>query len=274
MNPFEKLDQLIKTCVKETFIDKLEIKDFNYRAIVLENTRDKKNGELSTNAAMILASKVKKSPREIAASLKAELEKIDFVSKIEVASAGFINFTLTKESWQSELLKIAEQKNKYGSSNLGGGEKVNLEFASPNPTGPMHVGHTRGAIFGDALASTLKFAGFDVTREFYVNDAGNQINILAQSVYFRYLQLFGLKKSEELPSNCYPGDYIIDVAEKLKEKFSDKFVDAEKSQWLEQIKEFAVGEMLKLICADLKKAVSLGDDNWMVLEALEKHCKE
>ncbi|MDO8358880.1 MAG: arginine--tRNA ligase, partial [Devosia sp.] len=172
---------------------------------VVEPPRDPGHGDLSSNAAMVVAKPLGKNPREIAVALAAHFKEAADVDTVEVAGPGFLNFRLDEPVWHRVLKSIDVLGNDYGKIDLGHGEKVNVEYVSANPTGPMHVGHTRGAVFGDALASLLAFTGYEVTREYYINDAGGQVDVLAQSAFLRYRQALG--EVVEIPRGLYPGDY-------------------------------------------------------------------
>lgn len=226
--------------------------DVSLGAITVDIPTEEGHGEITTNAAMVLTKFLKKSPRDIAVKIKELLEgDYSLFKSIEIAGPGFINCTLKEDFWYKELSNIVRLKDKYGKSDIGKNKKINLEFASPNPTGPMHIGHARGAICGDVLASLLKFVGYEVIKEFYVNDAGNQINVLADSIFFRYKELHGYEMGD-LPKGCYPGDYVIDVAKALKEKHSADLIDLDTDKRQQLIREFAIEAMMNLIQADLE----------------------
>ena len=220
--------------------------------ITTEIPHDSRYGDISTNAAMVLAPQLKKTPLDIAKLLKARLESDHMFLNVSFAGAGFLNFVLKPDIWQRELINIIDKGDLYAKSNIGQGKTINVEYASPNPTGPMHIGHASGSIYGDALSSLLEYAGYKVTRECYINDAGNQIDIVAESIYLRYLELFKKNKGE-FPKNYYPGEYIIDAARDLKSKYGNKFVKANKDEWHPALREFAIKEMLKLIKKDLER---------------------
>lgn len=188
--------------------------------VVVEPPRDPAHGDLSTNAAMVVAKPLGKNPREVAAALAEHFQADGDVTSAEVAGPGFLNFRLNASIWQDALKAIGAQGADYGRSNIGGGEKVNVEFVSANPTGPMHVGHTRGAIFGDTLAGLMEFCDYKVTREYYVNDAGGQIDVLARSAYLRYCEVLG-DDIGAIPEGLYPGDYLVPVGQALADKFGD-----------------------------------------------------
>ena len=192
--------------------------------VVVEPPRDPTHGDMATNAAMVLAKDAGKKPRELADAIAEKLRGDDMVTKAEVAGAGFINLTLKPQLWGGELRVVLTAGKEYGRSTIGNGEKVNVEYVSANPTGPMHVGHGRGAVFGDALANLLAFAGFDVTREYYINDAGAQVDVLARSAYLRYREALG-EDSGPMPEGLYPGDYLVPVGAVLAAEHGAKLKD-------------------------------------------------
>jgi arginyl-tRNA synthetase len=217
--------------------------------VTVEPPRDAAHGDMATNAAMVLAKPAGQNPRAIAEALAAKLLADPRVVAADVAGPGFLNLRLDPALWQSLVGAVLEAGTGYGRSDMGQGQKVNVEYVSANPTGPLHVGHTRGAVFGDALASLLDFAGFDVTREYVINDGGSQIDTLARSVYLRYLEAHG--KPVAFPDGTYPGDYLIPVGEALKAKVGDAYLDQPEEVWIEDIRNFATDAMMDLIRADL-----------------------
>ncbi len=230
---------------------KMLSEDVRLDAITVDIPTEEGHAEITSNAAMVLAKSLRKSPRDIAVKIKELLEnKASIFKSIEVAGPGFINLTLKHECWYIELSNIIKSNNNYGKSDIGKNKKVNLEFASPNPTGPMHIGHARGAIYGDVLASLLIYVGYDVIKEFYVNDAGNQMNVVVDSIFFRYRELHGHDVGK-LPEGCYPGAYIIDVAKILKDNYSDSLLDMDSKERTKLIRSFAVTTMMGLIKHDL-----------------------
>lgn len=218
-------------------------------AVAVEPPRDPAHGDMATNAAMVLAKPAGLPPRQIADALAAGLARDTRVLRAEVAGPGFLNLRLDPTIWQRLVQAVLEQGADYGRSTLGAGQKVNVEFVSANPTGPMHVGHTRGAVFGDALARLLAFAGWDVTREYYINDGGAQVDVLARSAYERYREAHGLEP--EIREGLYPGDYLIPVGEALKAKYGASLLDKGEQYWLAEIREFASAMMMAEIRADL-----------------------
>lgn len=218
--------------------------------VTVEPPRDPSHGDLATNAAMVLAKPAGTNPRVLAEKIAAELGKLDEVQAVSVAGPGFINLALTDDTWRSELSTIRDEGGDYGRSTKGAGTTVNIEYVSANPTGPMHMGHCRGAVVGDALASLLEFAGATVIREYYVNDAGGQVDTLARSVHLRYREALGADIGE-IPEGLYPGDYLVPVGQALAAEFGDEYVDAPESEWLVLFRKRAVAAMMELIKADL-----------------------
>ena len=224
--------------------------------VVVEPPRDTSHGDLTTNAAMVLAKPAGKNPREIAGGLAKRLLSIEDVEAAEIAGPGFVNMRLVPGFWHRRLEDVLGQGAAYGGSDLGAGEKVNVEYVSTNPTGPLHVGHGRGAVIGDVLASLLEKVGYAVTREYYINDAGAQVDALARSVHLRYRQALG-ESIGEIPEGLYPGDYLIPAGKALAERDGDKWLGKPEEDWLAAIRDFAVGLMMDLIREDL---LSVGID--------------
>ncbi|HWJ86634.1 MAG TPA: arginine--tRNA ligase [Pelagibacterium sp.] len=219
--------------------------------VVVEPPRDASHGDLSTNAAMVVAKPLGKNPREIATALASHFADDPDVASVDIAGPGFLNLRLNPGVWHKVLATIAEQGTNFGRVDVGHGEKVNVEYVSANPTGPMHVGHTRGAVYGDALASLLAYAGYDVTREYYINDAGSQVDTLARSAYLRYREALG--ETIDIPAGYYPGDYLVSVGEALVAEFGNSLLDKPESVWLAPVKQHALAAMMELIREDLKK---------------------
>jgi arginyl-tRNA synthetase len=218
--------------------------------VTVEPPRDRLHGDLATNAAMVLAKPAGSSPRTLAEAIKPKLEALPAVTSVEVAGPGFINLRLTADAWRDELRTILSEGEAYGLSNVGASERVNVEYVSANPTGPMHVGHCRGAVVGDSLARLLEAAGFRVTKEYYVNDAGAQVDTLAKSVHLRYREALG-ESIGDIPEGMYPGDYLIRVGEILAAEFGDQYVDKPELEWLPAFRDAAIKAMLDLIRHDL-----------------------
>ncbi|MDR6264697.1 arginine--tRNA ligase [Roseobacter sp. N2S] len=224
--------------------------DLDFTNVAVEPPRDALHGDMATNAAMVLAKPAKSNPRDIAEALATKLLADDRITAADVAGPGFLNLTLDPACWTAIVPLALKAGVDFGRSDMGQGKKVNVEYVSANPTGPLHVGHTRGAVFGDALASLLDFAGFDVTREYYINDGGAQVDVLARSAYLRYLEANGQEVAFE--DGTYPGDYLIPVGQALKEKYGDSLVGKPESEWLEELREFGTAAMMDMIRADLK----------------------
>src|SRR5882724_10374912 len=197
---------------------------------------------MATNAAMVLAKDAKAKPRDLAEAIASRLRTDELIAAVDVAGPGFINLTLKPEAWAEALRTVLREGEVYGRiAPLAGAAKVNVEYVSANPTGPMHVGHCRGAVFGDALCSLLQFAGYDVTREYYINDAGAQVDVLARSAFLRYREALG-EDIGEIPEGLYPGDYLVPVGQALATEFGDKFVSAPESDWLVLFRKIAVAQ--------------------------------
>ena len=220
--------------------------------VVFELPRDVAHGDLACNAAMVLAKPAGMKPRDLADALAAPLGKIDGVTAVEIAAPGFINLRVEPRLWASEIDAIIEAGTDYGRNDSGGGKPTNVEYVSANPTGPLHAAHARGAVLGDAMAGLLDFCGWNVTREYYINDAGAQVDVLARSAYLRYREALG-HDIGEIPSGLYPGDYLIDVGKALAAEFGDRFVDAEESEWLTAVRSFTIDAMMAGIRDDLER---------------------
>jgi arginyl-tRNA synthetase len=218
-------------------------------AVTTEPPRDAAHGDLATNAAMVLAKPAGTNPRALATALIAELTRDQRVVSAEIAGPGFINLRLTPGAWLDELRLIAASGDDYGRSRLGQGTTVNVEYVSANPTGPMHMGHCRGAVVGDALATLLAFAGHRVIREYYINDAGGQVDVLARSVHVRYREALG--ETVSVPEGLYPGDYLVPVGQALAAEFGDAYATAPESDWLVTFRTRAVAAMMDMIRDDL-----------------------
>ena len=218
--------------------------------VVVEPPKDPSHGDMATNAAMVLAREAKAKPRELAEKIAAGLRTDNLIASADVAGPGFINLTLKVSVWADTLRDVLRQGNSYGQSAIGAGEKVNVEYVSANPTGPMHVGHCRGAVFGDALASLLQFTGHDVTREYYINDAGAQVDVLARSAFLRYREALG-EDIGEIPEGIYPGDYLKPVGQALSADYGDRLLAMPESEWLELVRAKAIAMMMDAIKGDL-----------------------
>ena len=248
MNLFADIRTRVLTCLDQLVAEGTLPGDLSTAAVAVEPPRDATHGDMATNAAMVLAKPAKMNPRVIADALAAKLLADPQIAVAEVAGPGFLNMRLVPEVWQG-VVKAALTDPTYGQSSLGQGQKMMVEYVSANPTGPLHVGHTRGAVFGDALARLLDYAGFDVTKEYYINDGGAQVDVLARSVYLRYLEAHG--QDVAFPDGTYPGDYLIPVGAALKDKVGDEYLDQSEDVWLSDIRVFATEAMMDLIRADL-----------------------
>ncbi|MGX7925554.1 arginine--tRNA ligase [Tsuneonella sp. HG094] len=219
-------------------------------AVTVEPPRDPSHGDLATNAAMVLAKQAATNPRALAEKIVAHLTREPSVTSAEIAGPGFINLRLADSEWLRELRTVAALGLDYGRSRVGAGRRVNVEYVSANPTGPMHMGHCRGAVVGDALANLLAFVGHPVIREYYVNDAGSQVDTLARSAHLRYREALG-EDIGDIPEGLYPGDYLVPVGKVLAAEYGDRFVAAPESEWLPEFKAKTVAAMMDMIRADL-----------------------
>ncbi|GAB5351366.1 arginine--tRNA ligase [Qipengyuania sp. 483] len=222
----------------------------NRSGVTVEPPRDPSHGDLATNAAMVLAKQAKTNPRALAEMIIAHLNRDPDIIEAAIAGPGFINLRLSDTAWLRELEAIASLGDGYGRSQIGGGQVVNIEYVSANPTGPMHMGHCRGAVVGDALAGLMEFSGHKVIREYYVNDAGGQVDVLARSAHFRYLEALG-EDIGAIPEGLYPGDYLKPVGERLAQEFGDAYKGAPESDWLDLFRERSVAAMMDMIREDL-----------------------
>ncbi len=225
----------------------------NLKKVAVEAPRDASFGDVATNICLVMSSKAGMKPRDLAELLTSRLRENPFVETTQVAGAGFINMRLSEKFWTRQLETILKEGVHYGDSTMGGGEKVNVEFTSANPTGPLHVGHSRGAVFGDALSSLLQKAGYDVTREYYINDAGAQVAKLARSAYLRYLEALG-QKIGEIPAGLYPGEYLKEVGAFIAQKDGEKWVGVGEEEYLPYFKKTAADLMMEMIKKDLAQA--------------------
>ena len=242
----QKLIAILEQLQKENALPK----DLDYNRITVELPRDSSHGDLATNAAMVLCKQAKKNPRELAEMLCPLLMKLDEIETAEIAGPGFINLKIVNNFWVERVSDILKSGTKYGDGKLGKGQTINVEYVSANPTGPLHVGHTRGAVLGDVMASLLEKVGYNVIREYYINDAGGQVDILAQSAYLRYLEALG-EDIGKIPEGFYPGEYLKDVGEKIAKKFGDSFKGKDEKEWLPTVKKIALDSMMNLIREDL-----------------------
>jgi arginyl-tRNA synthetase len=224
--------------------------DLPRKGVAVEPPRDAAHGDLATNAAMVLAKAARTNPRALAALIAPKLEAVPTVTGVDVAGPGFINLRLRSDAWRNELRTILAEGDAYGLSNVGANERVNVEYVSANPTGPLHMGHCRGAVVGDSLARLLEAAGFRVTKEYYVNDAGAQVDTLARSAHLRYREALG-SDIGEIPAGLYPGEYLVAVGTLLAAEFGDRCAAAPEAEWLPLFRERTIEAMLDLIRHDL-----------------------
>ena len=250
MNIFAEFNERIKKIVETLEIKNKDGGEIDLSRITVEPPRDPSHGDLATNAAMVLAKPVGENPRALAEKIAAELKRDPDVAAAEVAGPGFVNLKLDGRFWQARLAGMLDSGLDYGRSTIGAGSKVNVEFVSANPTGPMHVGHCRGAVVGDALANMLAFTGHDVTKEYYINDAGVQIDVLARSVMLRYRQALG-EAISEIPAGLYPGDYLVPVGEALAKEFGRSLLEMPESEALAIISDRTIDAMMAMIREDL-----------------------
>ncbi len=249
MNLFAEIKTLVLENLNVLVTEGALPEGLNYANVAVEPPRDPLHGDMATNAAMVLAKPAGLKPRDIAEALAVKLAEDPRVQSADVAGPGFLNLRLDPTLWFGIVSEALSKEADFGRSSMGAGRKVNVEFVSTNPTGPLHVGHTRGAVFGDALAGLLEFAGYDVTREYYINDGGAQVDVLARSAYERYREAHGLEP--EIVEGLYPGDYLIPVGQALKEKFGDSLIDQPESVWLQDLREFSTDMMMDSIRSDL-----------------------
>ena len=250
MNIFNKLEQDIVAIIEALSAKGQVPAGIDTSRIVVELPRDETHGDLATNAAMVLAKPCGMKPRDLAELITAELLTLADVAAAEIAGPGFINIQLQAGRWGEEITHILAKGTNYGRSEIGAGTHINVEFVSANPTGPLHAAHARGAIFGDALAQLLAFSGYDVTREYYINDAGAQVDVLARSAYLRYREALG-EAIGEIPAGLYPGDYLCEVGQYLAETHGERLRDQDEAEWLPLVRSTAIDMMMAGIKADL-----------------------
>jgi len=269
MNIFHDFTDRIQAAVRSVIAAEFGGREVDLSRVVVEPPRDAGHGELATNAAMVLAKSLGASPRDLASPIAVRLRGDPDVAGVEIAGPGFINLTLAPRYWQTFLGKLIDSGMDYGRSTIGRGEAVNVEFVSANPTGPMHVGHCRGAVFGDALSNLLAAAGHQVTREYYINDAGAQVDALARSAFLRYREALG-EPIGEIPAGLYPGDYLKPVGEELAKQHGASLLELAESEWLPAVRDFAVDAMMQMIRADLR-ALNVMHDVFFSERSLKAH---
>ena len=250
MNIFQYFESEFTEILTELAGQSLLPKNLDASRVVFELPRDAAHGDLATNAALILAKPAQKSPRDLATLFAVEFEKIDGVIKVEIAGPGFINLRVLPILWARLVTDIVKVDSQYGRSQIGAGAHVNVEFVSANPTGPLHAAHARGAVIGDALASLMEFCGWNVTREYYVNDAGGQVDVLARSAYLRYCEALG-EDIGDIPSGLYPGDYLKDVGKALAKEVGARYLDRPEAEWLDDLRQFSIDSIMDVIKQDL-----------------------
>ena len=250
MSLYAQYAALLEGVLDDLVADGVLPADLDRKNVTVEPPRDPSHGDLATNAAMVLAKAAGTNPRALAEAIKPRLEAIPTITSVEIAGPGFINLRLNANAWRDELKTILREGDEYGLSTIGNNERVNVEYVSANPTGPLHMGHCRGAVVGDSLARLLEAAGFRVTKEYYVNDAGAQVDTLARSVHLRYREALG-EDIGEIPEGMYPGDYLKPVGVLLAAEHGAKFVSAAEAEWLPVFRERAIAAMLDLIRHDL-----------------------
>jgi len=251
MNLFADFEIRIKKALETLDIIKEKRSEVDFGRVTVEPPRDQSHGDVATNAAMVLAKPLGTNPRALADIIAEALRSDADVSEVSVAGPGFINIRLSTGYWQNLLASMIKSGLSYGRSTLGQGKKANVEYVSANPTGPMHVGHCRGAVVGDALANLMEFAGYDVTKEYYINDAGSQIDVLARSVFLRYREALG-ENIGEIPSGLYPGDYLVPVGQALAAEYGPRLHNMPEEDWLPIVKDRAIDAMMAMIRDDLQ----------------------
>jgi len=258
----QKIKELIYEALKQAY-QKGDLPSSNFPEVELEEPKARMHGDFSTNIAMIMASSQKMAPRKIAESIINHMDDSgSMILKVEIAGPGFINFYLRQSAWYPALRRVYEEGERYGSSDIGKGEKIQVEFVSSNPTGPLHVGHGRGAAVGDSVGNILSFCGYDVQKEYYINDSGRQINTLGRSVFYRYRELFGEKI--EFPDTCYQGDYIRDIAINIKDTDGNKLLDPDEKPDQKQDEEKAVSYCARLAAEEILEGIRQDLDSFGV----------
>lgn len=251
MNLFADFEVRIKEALETVELIREKRDSVDFGRLTIEPPRDPAHGDVATNAAMVLAKPLGTNPRALADIIAEKMKQDPDVVEVTVAGPGFINLRLSQGYWQRLLATVIREGEDFGRSKTGAGRKVNVEFVSANPTGPMHVGHCRGAVVGDALANLMGFAGFEVTKEYYINDAGSQIDVLAKSAFLRYREALG-EDIGEIPSGLYPGDYLVPVGQALAKEFGTKLHNMPQEEWLPIVKDRAIDAMMAMIRADLQ----------------------
>lgn len=250
MNIFKAFENDIRKLLEDLAAEGRIPAGLDTSRLTVEPPREASHGDLSTNAAMILAKPAGKPPRALAEMLVEKLKARPDVASVEIAGPGFVNLRLSADVWRDRIRDVLTAGTAYGDSTLGGKEPVNVEYVSANPTGPLHAAHGRGAVFGDALAALLEKAGYAVTREYYINDAGAQVDVLARSAFLRYREALG-EDIGEIPAGLYPGEYLKDVGQALAQRDGNKWVGVDESEWLPACRDFAIAMIMEWIKEDL-----------------------
>src|SRR5215467_2241983 len=250
INVFAEMLERVRVASEALIAARILPSGIDQSRVTVEPARDAAHGDMATNAAMVLAKDAGRKPRELAETIAEKLRADALVAKAEVAGPGFVNITLRPAAWADTLRAAVRSGSGYGKIELGHGAPVNVEYVSANPTGPMHVGHGRGAVFGDALANLLAFAGFKVTREYYINDAGVQVDLLARSAFLRYREALG-EKIGAIPEGLYPGDYLKPVGAAIAAEYGDALAKQSATSWLPIVRDKAVAMMMDTIRDDL-----------------------
>ncbi|WP_448187718.1 arginine--tRNA ligase [Azospirillum sp. sgz301742] len=250
MNIFKAFENDIRKILEELAAEGVLPSGLDTSRLTVEPPREAAHGDLSTNAAMVLAKPAGQPPRKLAEALVAKLKTRADVTGVEIAGPGFVNLRLSPDVWRDRLKDILAAGTGYGDSDIGKGEPVNVEYVSANPTGPLHAAHGRGAVFGDALAALLEKAGHKVTREYYINDAGAQVEVLARSTYLRYREALG-EDIGEIPAGLYPGEYLKDVGQELAQRDGKTWLQAPENEWLPACRDFAIARIMEWIRGDL-----------------------
>jgi len=272
MNVFAEVETRVRAALEALKSEGALPADLPLPNFEAEPPRDASHGDIAVNAALVLAKAAKMKPRDIAEALKAKLEAHSDIAKIDVAGPGFLNITFKEGVWQDLVRTILKDGPRYGAGLQRDAGKLNVEYVSANPTGPMHVGHCRGAVFGDVLANLLVFAGYDVTREYYINDAGGQVNVLARSAYLRYREALG-DDIGAIPEGLYPGDYLKPVGEALAKEHGPALINMPEERWLPIVRSFAIDRMMEMIKDDLA-ALNIRHDVFFSEASLQSNGKD
>ena len=261
MNIFFYFETAFQIIIDKLSDDNLLPKDIDVSRVVFELPREASHGDIATNAAMVLAKQVGNSPRDLAKLFATELKTIDGVTDVKIAGPGFLNIDVEEKLWTNEIANILSAGLSYGKSEIGAGKPVNIEFVSANPTGPLHAAHARGAVIGDALAGLMEFCGWKVTREYYINDAGGQVDVLARSTYLRYCEALG-RDIGAIPAGLYPGIYLRDIGEALVARDGKKYLDQPETEWMPFVREFAIDAIMQGIKKDDLMALGIKMDKF------------